>query len=248
MLFNILVDAIRQIRHRRAETHPIKIVCATRSSADIFWLESPMGISIQKLKTTSKRIKWDIFFSNTEAISKIYNRAISRSSSKEILIFVHDDVWLNEHSFVGSVDAGLRHYSIVGVAGNTRRVPFQPAWLFKSIENENFIWDWGHLSGAVWHKMENAPPAVSEYGPMAPCELLDGVFLACRANILKSHRISFDERFDFHFYDMDFCRSARAAGASLGTWNVQLVHESKGNFGSPGWWKNFELYRLKWNS
>jgi len=58
--------------------------------------------------------------------------------------------------------------------------------------------------------------------------------------------VLFDPRFDFHFYDMDFCRTARKAGLRLGTWPICLTHQSGGNFASDAWKEKCRLYREKW--
>jgi hypothetical protein len=42
---------------------------------------------------------------------------------------------------------------------------------------------------------------------VAEC-VLDGLLLAARSETLLSNQLTFDERFDFHFYNMDFCRQA----------------------------------------
>ena len=87
---------------------------------------------------------------------------------------------------------------------------------------------------------------MSFYGPTpVPCELLDGVFLAARKSTLLDSGVRFDPRFNFHFYDMDFCRSARQAGLTLGTWPIVLTHKSPGNFG-PDWHHGLTIYLEKW--
>jgi GT2 family glycosyltransferase len=48
----------------------------------------------------------------------------------------------------------------------------------------------------------------------ADCELLDGVFLAARRSTLVAQGVCFDPQFDFRFYDMDLCRSARKEGCA----------------------------------
>ena len=58
--------------------------------------------------------------------------------------------------------------------------------------------------------------------------------------------VRFDERFDFHFYDLDFCRTARANGLRLGTFPLAVTHRSAGGFGSPAWQENAERYLEKW--
>src|SRR5674476_443764 len=97
------------------------------------------------------------------------------------------------------------------------------------------IRDRSNLSGRVAHG-KNAFGPVSDFGPVpAECELLDGVFLATKKSHLKQNNVRFDAQFDFHFYDMDFCRSARKSGLRLGTWPIHLTHQSGGAFGSQSW-------------
>jgi len=215
-----------------------------------FWAAAPMGISLKLLKAHAPmRLRWQISYANKQGLPEVYNKAITAAHRNDILIFVHDDVWLDHNVFMEIVDASLRHFNVVGVAGNTRLQRGQPGWAFHRIDDGKLIWDWGHLSGAVWHGNIHQTPKLSEYGPYpAPCELMDGVFFATKAQTLKTRKVYFDELFDFHFYDLDFCRTARLAGLTLGTWEIPLTHESAGDFGGEGWKKNLILYRQKWES
>jgi hypothetical protein len=77
-------------------------------------------------------------------------------------------------------------------------------------------------------------------------KLLDGVLLAAHSETLISKNLRFDERFDFHFYDLDFCRQAEAKHLRLGTWPLSLIHESAGQFGSPAWREAYAKYLDKW--
>jgi len=75
---------------------------------------------------------------------------------------------------------------------------------------------------------------------------MDGVFLAARVSSLLDRNVRFDEQFPFHFYDVDFCRTATAAGLKLGTWPIAISHASSGIFGSPEWHKYKFMYFQKW--
>jgi GT2 family glycosyltransferase len=106
-----------------------------------------------------------------------------------------------------------------------------------------------NLSGMVAHGTTFPPQQLSSYGPAGQqVKMLDGVLLAARSKVLQSRKLQFDERFDFHFYDLDFCRQAEAAGVSMGTWTVSAIHESIGAFGSPPWRAGYEKYLEKWQS
>jgi GT2 family glycosyltransferase len=88
---------------------------------------------------------------------------------------------------------------------------------------------------------------LNKFGPWpADCELLDGVFMAARVAMLRRTGLRFDERFDFHFYDLDFSRAARQCGLKIGTWPIHVLHASKGNLQDPRWKANLERYTGKW--
>ena len=225
----------------------IEIVSATRASPEEFAAKTPLGVSLKRL-AFDKRITVRIAFQNMEGLPFVYNKAIEASQAAEILVFIHDDVWIDDYFFADRIADGLRVFDIIGVAGNRRRVARQPAWLFGAPGPDNvFTKDRENHSGAVAHG--KAPfGSVDYYGATpAECELLDGVLLAAKRDVLRSSAVRFDERFDFHFYDMDFCRTARAAGLVLGCCAVAITHGSVGTgLGKPDWRRNYQKYLQKW--
>ena len=136
------------------------------------------------------------------------------------------------------------NWSFGGVAGNKRRVPKQPSWAFI---DDKLTWDHpSNLSGIVGHGNQ-FPCPVSSYGaPGQMCKLLDGVFLSAKSSTLRKHGVQFDERFDFHFYDLDFCRQAELKNLRLGTIPIGLIHQSGGNFSSNQWKAGYARYLDKW--
>jgi GT2 family glycosyltransferase len=223
----------------------IEIISATRLSERDFWNDSALGISLRRLGHDIRLVP-SIAFSNRRGLPEIYNERISAEGAQDILVFVHDDVWLDDYFFVDRVIEGLRTYDVIGIAGNKRKVPHQPAWAFLDCA---FTWDdMANLSGAVAHGETPFGP-ISFFGAApADCELLDGVFLAAKKSTLKSNRVFFDPRFDFHLYDMDFCRSARQCGLRLGTWPICLTHQSGGAFGTKQWTEKYRAYIEKWGA
>jgi GT2 family glycosyltransferase len=223
----------------------IEIVSATRLSAGEFAAKSALGLSLQRLGFES-RLKACLAFANRVGLPSIYNSRIVASGDADILVFMHDDVWIDDHFFADRVIEGLRHFDLIGVAGNRRRVPGQAAWLF--VDGNLSLDERANLSGAVAHGTQPCG-AVSYFGVIpAPCELLDGVLLAARKSMLMERNVFFDPRFDFHFYDMDFCRAARQAGLRLGTWPISITHQSDGAFGGERWQALYRAYLAKWGS
>ncbi len=221
------------------------VVSATRMSEREFWESSALGLSLRRLQDLDGRLSCTIAFSNTRDLPSIYNQAIEERCADSVLVFVHDDVWLEQDDFVDSVLAGLHQYDVIGVAGNQRILPGQPSWAFI---DEKFTWDDRRfLSGRVGHG-KDAGGAETYYGEVpAACELLDGVFLAATNRVLRDSGVRFDPQFDFHFYDLDFCRAARGKGLTLGTWLIGITHQSGGAFGSEAWRTKYSLYLEKYD-
>jgi GT2 family glycosyltransferase len=223
----------------------VEIISATRRSAADFHAQSALGISLQRLAFDGRLVA-RIAFANTHGLPDVYNRGLVAAESDSIVVFMHDDVWIDDHFFSQRIVAGLSTYDVIGVAGNRRRVAGQPAWPFVDLK---FTWDQReNLSGAVAHGQHPFGP-VSHFGDApAACELLDGVFMAAKKSVLTDKQINFDQRFDFHFYDMDFCRAARQGGLTLGTWPICLTHQSGGAFGTEPWQAAYRRYLDKWGA
>lgn len=221
----------------------IDVVTATRGSEDDFWNASPLGLSLGRLMS-EPRINAVPAYQNKRPLPEIYNQRIEAEDAAEYLLFIHDDVWLDDYFVVDRIVEGLSRFDVIGLAGNKRRREKQPAWGFI---NPQMQWeDRGWLSGSVAHG--KAPfGLVTTWGAVpAECELMDGLFLAAKRDVLRSRGVRFDPRFDFHFYDMDFCRTARKQELRLGTWPICVTHVSNGAFGTPRWREMYEKYLEKW--
>lgn len=222
----------------------IRIVTATRKSEKEFLASSALGRSLEPWRGVPGW-KLHVFTENARPLPVVYNHAIDACAKEPaLLLFVHDDVWMTDLHWPLRIAEGLRTFDVIGVAGNRRRVPGQPGWAFVDTA---LTWDArGNLSGSVAHG-KGFPAHVSRYGPSGqPCKLLDGVLLAADSEVLLSKGVRFDERFAFHFYDLDFCRQAEVRGLRMGTWPISLVHESGGAFRSPAWRLSYQAYLDKY--
>jgi hypothetical protein len=223
----------------------IRIVCATRQSAERFSIDTALGRS---LRLYSSLYELRLFPENSRGLPLVYNTAIREAAfDPAILVFIHDDVHLLDFYWPTRIAHGLAKFDILGLAGNRRRLARQPAWRF--MDDKFTPDDRNHLSGVVAHGKNWPADYISAYGsPGHEVKLLDGVMLAARAEVLISKNVLFDERFDFHFYDLDFCRSAEQQGLRMRTWGISVMHESVGVFGTPGWRAGYERYLAKWQS
>jgi hypothetical protein len=223
--------------------HKVRVVCATRETTESFATGTALGRS---LALYSPLHELRLFPRNSSGLPVVYNTAIRESTDDPaILVFVHDDVHLLDFYWPTRIIHGLARFDILGLAGNRRRVARQPAWRF--VDDKFTRDDRDNLSGVVAHGKNWPADYISAYGlPGHEVKLLDGVMLAAHSETLISRDVSFDEAFDFHFYDLDFCRTAEHRGLRMGTWGISVMHESDGAFGTPNWQQGYARYLSKW--
>ena len=216
-------------------------VTATRKSRSEFD-KCPLGQSLRRM-SYDKLLELFVTTENSSGLPAVYNKVINEQYREHQAVFLHYDIWLDDIFSSWRIRQGLEHFDIIGLAGNRVLRPDSPAW---HVKDDTMEGDAGNLSGLVCHGAAPfGPPSI--YGPTpARVQLLDGVLIAARISSLLDTGVRFDERFDFHFYDLDFSRQANAAGLAVGTWPISITHASAGAFGSDGWKRGLELYRDKW--
>lgn len=224
---------------------PIRVIVATKGSLEDFKNSNTGKSLISSCQVTSAELK--LFSSNTQGLSQVYNQAIDESiSSPAILVFVHDDVMITDFFWGSRVRTGLQLFDVVGVVGNKRRVPNQPGWIM--IDMQGALDSFSNLSGSIGQGDFFPPKKLDYFGPSnQECKLMDGVFLAASSETLNLYGLRFDPQFQFHFYDIDFCRSAEHLGVKMGTVDLSVIHQSYGQLNDQ-WLHSYQLYLKKWQS
>jgi len=279
-----------------------RFIVATRHDEDAFFRSSLLAQSLEQLSNRADLLL-EPAFQSSAGLAAVYNPAIERSEPGDRLVFIHDDVYVDDWHLDVRLQQALSVYDVVGVAGATVRQPGQPAWWATEARGQLNVTAPGTQSGAIkhikprkrrawarliesglahlplgrgaWREQWNVNPdgtcslkPLSQKGTSAPSSphagsgtgrldtfgptpasvnLLDGVFIAARADRLKESAVRFDPRFKYHFYDLDFCRQCEAAGLSMGTWPIALTHGSYGSWGDA-WRKSKNIYLDKWRS
>ena len=224
----------------------IRLVCGTREDKEAFHAKTALGRSLAMYSFLSS-VELRLFERNTLGLPTIYNVAIREArTAPATLIFLHDDVFLSDFSWAYNVTEGLKAFDVIGITGNKRRLPRQPSWAFV---DERFNWDAPeNLSGIVGNGTAFPCTDLNAYGPPnQEVKMLDGLFLACRSDVLIKSGLLFDEQFDFNLYDVDFCRQAELKGLRMGTWRISVIHESGGRLGTPSWDRAYRKYLDKWH-
>jgi len=195
--------------------------------------------SLRKLGTD--RVQF--FQDNRVGLATCYNGVLDeRAGRDEIVVFVHDDVTIGDLFIQEKLNeaVGPLGFAIVGLAGTSS--------FNLMLDKQITMWlqpPQQALSGAVEHPAQGNSNFWSVYGPTPRrCVVLDGLFLA--VDLAKIGAVRFDEQFEFHFYDLDFCLTAHFAGLSLGTTNVYVNHQSGGSYNQPAFFASQEKFRAKW--
>lgn len=227
----------------------IRLISATRLNNDDFKSQSLLAKSLSSHCPIN--VEPIIYTNNYASLAYSYNKEIEKSVNDPcILVFVHDDVMLLDYFWPIRVQEGLDKFDIVGVAGNKRRLAYQPGWGHKGVDNNNLVWeDDEFLSGLVAHDNVWPPKIMTHYGPVNQKVVqLDGVFLAAKSDTLLRNNIRFDPRFTFHFYDLDFSRTCDEKKLSMGTIPLAICHGGKGDMSKPEYIEMHRVYNEKWEN
>lgn len=227
-------------------TFKIRLVVGTRESREGFTANTATGRSLGLYKYPFVELL--LFAQNSKGLSIIYNEAIEESrSDPAILVFLHDDLHICDFFWPWHIANTLTQFHLVGLAGNRRRVPRQPGWRF--IDDSLTSDTAENLSGIVGHGTAFPPAILTTLGnPYQEVKLLDGLLLGAHSSTFIDSGLRFDERFDFHFYDLDLCRQAEQMNIRMGTGSISVIHESHGDFRSDSWRRAYREYLQKWGS
>jgi hypothetical protein len=158
-------------------------------------------------------------------LSKRYNEFLNENiDDYDIIVFVHDDVFLDDGKLRHKLITAHEAFDIVGVAGGLNPVIKQPA-----------LWHlmcggFGpNLRGFAGHYTSDDKVAITSFGPTpARVALADGVFLSINTHTIKQTGWRFNENYSFHHYDIASCLDANKLQLKIGVWPILLYHMSPG--------------------
>ena len=212
-----------------------------------------------------KRVNVKVFveFKNIDGLSTVYNRFISEHKDEidqnSYVVFVHDDIWINDVLFFDKIVSAAKSFKVIGACGGK-------AW--NSYGNGDVPVIWTHasrsagMSGFMIHAADEAQSQVkhevtfegrnifaSNYG-YSPSRTLtiDGCIICFTKHAIDAG-LRFDEKFKFHFYDMDVCFSAFVKKLEVGTAPILITHESLGySVSQPQFMESQKTFMEKWFS
>tara|TARA_R110002167_G_scaffold9579_21_gene44374 strand:+ start:2260 stop:2949 length:690 start_codon:yes stop_codon:yes gene_type:complete len=221
------------------------IISASRSNTDT---EVSLARSLEDMKkynVTTQDHQVILQLDNKEGLSKIYNQYLNTKylNKYEGIIFVHDDVYIDDIKFLEKIKNQFRKgFSVVGLAGASAAKIGKPALWHLMSDRKDY-------AGAVDHPHSENVSYTTAFGPTPKrCLIMDGLFLAINCKKFKKTPVKFDEQFNFHHYDLDFCLQCNSKGHKLTTTNINVLHSSPGllNINSPSYQKSEELFLNKY--
>jgi len=177
---------------------------------------------------TRLKDKADIAFNkfNTEGLSKRYNDFLEKNKDKyEYIVFVHDDVYVDDLAVCEKLETAHKEFDIVGLAGGINPKIQKPALWHLMCGGFNS----GNLRGAVAHPASPKEIAMTSFG-VTPCRVavLDGLFLSVKTSSIKSTNWKFNENYTFHHYDIASSLDANVKKLKLGVAPIWVIHRSPG--------------------
>lgn len=224
----------------------VMVVSATAKDSHEQTLMYESSIALYPHKTRKNGIIYDIdfkmFLSNSTGLSTLYNSFLIEENRDKIIVFVHDDVLIEDLFFLSKLKDAHNHYDVVGIAGCVSPVIKSPAYWHLMAPRQN-------LRGYCAHMIKNSEQInMTSFGnSFTSVDLIDGVFMSVKVSSLLDSKVKFDEDFDFHFYDLAFSRRVVKSGLKLGVYPFNIRHASGG--GGNQRWKDLEpLFINKYSS
>ncbi len=180
----------------------------------------------ETLNAVNFKLKHYIEYNNTQGLSLLYNKFIDKKYKDKYIIFMHDDVLISDLFLTKKIYDGFAKYDIIGLAGTKRIVNKnnKPAWhLLGGFPDKT------NLLGEVAHTAENKV-WTSVFGPTeGRVLLLDGLFIGINVEKVLTNNCTFDEDFNFHYYDLAFCLRANKAKLTMGVIQLFCIHSGLGD-------------------
>jgi hypothetical protein len=210
-------------------------VVATEKNITDFWEKTQIAIFLDK---TSNRNNCTVLYENKEGLPKVYNKFISDKFSNKKVIFVHDDVLIEDLFWEEKLDLGFEKYNVVGLAGSKKCNLDSPvsAWHIMS-EKQDYLGEVSHSKDKItW---------TTVFGPTnSRALILDGLFIAVDVQKMLETNTKFDERFDFHHYDITFCLNANKNKVKMGVIPLKATHFGLGDsMNSIAWTQSAEKFK-----
>jgi len=182
--------------------------------------------SLNKIKSETN--SFDILYtsSNKTGLSRMYNTILKSYKTKyDCIVFIHDDVYVDDYNICNKLAKAHTLYDIVGLAGGINPKINKPALWHLMCGGFNS----GNLRGCVAHFIDDTQFHMTSFGPTpARATILDGLFLSVLTKPIIESGWRFNENYSFHHYDIASCIDANKKHLKLGVYPIWTIHKSPG--------------------
>lgn len=190
---------------------------------------------LEIVKSFERNLKSTCDFSlvtnNKQGLPKVYNEFLSRHRDKdtEWLVFVHDDVYIDDADLNKKLDKAYNdhQFNIVGLAGCASPTLREHNLWHIMASKENLH---GHVAHPIGRSYNNEPQIrVTSFGPTpSRVTIVDGLFIAVHIPSTRDSGWKFNENYRFHHYDISSCIDANRAKLKIGVYPINVMHLSPG--------------------
>lgn len=194
-------------------------VVATQNNQENFKKSNPICLFLDKTENISNST---ILYENKTGLTKVYNSFITEENKDKKIIFIHDDVLIEDVFLFEKLDVAFEKYDIVGLAGTKKcDLTKPPAWHLMS-ERQDHVGEVAHSKDKVYW--------TTVFGPTdSRALIIDGLFMAVSVKRLLETGTRFDENFDYHHYDITFCLNANKNKLKIGVYPIKVTHFGLGD-------------------
>ena len=214
----------------------IKFVIATKDSKKDFLSKKPFGLFLEKTSLINSSF---IIENNKEGLPKLYNKFLTEDYKNNYVIFVHDDVLIDDLFAIEKIQMAFEKYDIIGLAGaKTCNLNSEMcAWHIMS-KPDSYV-------GEVAHYSKDRRVWTTVFGPSDDRALvLDGLFIGVNVEKALEKQLKWDENFEFHHYDISFCLRANNLKIKAGVFPLRAVHYGLGDsMLTDDWTKSNQLFK-----
>jgi hypothetical protein len=220
----------------------IIVVCTLSKTVDDF-KNRPVYKTLEKLHKLYSASEFDvrIIKDNKKGLSEVYNSFLSEEYKKNIIVFMHDDIEINDLFLVEKLNESP--HVITGLAGS------------KSLDlsKDKIAWhlccERQDMMGEVSHKKDNFV-WTSVFGPTnGRVLIIDGLFISVNVEELLKTEAKFNEKFKFHHYDIAFCLNCNKHKVKVGVLPINVVHYGLGDsMMTQEWEDSNSLFKKEYNS
>ena len=167
--------------------------------------------AFKSLRRLSDKIELFYDCDNTKGLSERYNEILKEHSNTfDNIVFLHDDVYVDDLYVVEKLEKAHTVFDIVGLAGGINPKISKPALWHLMCGG----FGGGNLRGAVAHPTGN--------------KANDQIFMSVSTKCYLEQNWKFNENYKFHHYDIASSIDANKAKLKLGVVPIWCIHSSPG--------------------